>query len=101
MPYSLCDMDCDQEINKSVLEGHCSDCLCVGGLVDLDRPDVPVTKAWRPTSVVEERNRLKTLSKPGEFVCIAYVNHLNLHGVPSIMIIIKQWGHVYTCSSST
>ena len=31
---------------------------------------------------------------------LSYVNHLNLHGVPSIMIIIKQWGHVYTCSSS-
>ena len=63
MPYSLCDMDCDQDINKPELEEHCSDCLCVGGLVDLDQQDVPATKAWRPTSVVEERDRLKTLSK--------------------------------------
>ena len=62
MPYSLCDMDCDQGINKSELEEHCSDCLCVGGLVDLDRQDVPATKAWRPTSVVGERDRPKTLS---------------------------------------
>ena len=62
MPYSLCDMDCDQEINKSDIEEHCSDCLCVGSLVDLDQQDVPATKAWRPTSVVEERDRPKTLS---------------------------------------
>ena len=61
MPYSLCDMDCDQGINKSELEEHCSDCLCVGGLVDLDRQDVPATKAWRLTSVVGERDRPKTL----------------------------------------
>ena len=56
-------MDCDQEINKSDIEEHCSDCLCVGGMEDLDQQDVPATKAWRPTSVVEERERLKTLSK--------------------------------------
>ena len=62
MPYSLCDMDCDQEINKSDIEEHCSDCLCVSSLEDLDQQDVPATKAWRPTSVVEERDRLKTLS---------------------------------------
>ena len=62
MPYSLCDMDCDQEINKSELEEHCSDCLCVGGLMGLDRQDVPATKAWRSPSVVEERGRPKTLS---------------------------------------
>ena len=62
MPYSLCDMDCDQDINKSELEEHCSDCLCIGGLEDLDQQDVPATKAWRPTSVVEERIRPKTLS---------------------------------------
>ena len=62
MPYSLCDMDCDQEINKSDIEEHCSDCLCVGGMEDLDRQEMPATKAWRPTSVVEERDRLKTLS---------------------------------------
>ena len=62
MPYSLCDMDCDQEINKSDIEEHCSDCLCVGGMEDLDQQDVPATKAWRPTSVVEERDRPKTLS---------------------------------------
>ena len=62
MPYSLCDMDCDQETNKSDLAEHCSDCLCVGGPADEDQQDVPATKAWRPTSVVEERDRLKTLS---------------------------------------
>ena len=62
MPYSLCDMDCDQDINKSELEEHCSDCLCTSGLEDLGQQDVPATKAWRPTSVVEERDRLKTLS---------------------------------------
>ena len=62
MPYSLCDMDCDQEINKSDIEEHCSDCLCVGGLEGSDQQDMPATKAWRPTSVVEERDRLKTLS---------------------------------------
>ena len=63
MPYSYCDMDCDQEFNKSDIEEHCSDCLCVGGLEDLDQQDMPATKAWRPTSVVKERNRPKTLSK--------------------------------------
>ena len=63
MPYSLCDMDCDQDINKSELEEHCSDCLCTSGLEDLGQQDVPATKAWRPTSVVEERDRLKTLSE--------------------------------------
>ena len=62
MSYNLCDMDCDQEINKSDIEEHCSDCLCVGGMEDLDRQEMPATKAWRPTSVVEERDRLKTLS---------------------------------------
>ena len=62
MPYSLCDMDCDQEINKSDIEEHCSDCLCVGGMEDLDQQEMPATKAWRPTSVVEERDRPKTLS---------------------------------------
>ena len=62
MPYRLCDMDCDQEINKSGLGEHCSDCLCTGGLGNLDQQDVPATKAWRPTSVVEERIRAKTLS---------------------------------------
>ena len=63
MPYSYCDMDCDQEFNKSDIEEHCSDCLCVGGLEDLDQQDMPATKAWRPTSVVKERNRPKTLSE--------------------------------------
>ena len=67
MPYSLCDMDCDQEINKSDIEEHCSDCLCVGGMEDLDRQEMPATKAWRPTSVVEERERLKTLSGTCQF----------------------------------
>ena len=62
MPYSLCDMDCDQEFNKSDIEEHCSDCLCVGGLEDLDQQDMPATKAWRPTSVVKGRGQPKTLS---------------------------------------
>ena len=65
MSYNLCDMDCDQEINKPELVEHCSDCLCTGGLGNLDQQDVPATKAWRPTSVVEERIRIKTLSHPG------------------------------------
>ena len=63
MPYSLCDMDCDQEINKSELEEHCSDCLCVGGLMDEDQQIVSATKAWRPTSVVKGRGHPKTLSR--------------------------------------
>ena len=62
MSYSLCDMDCDQEINKSDIEEHCSDCLCISGLEDLDQQDMPATKAWRPNSAVEERDRPKTLS---------------------------------------
>ena len=63
MPYSLCDMDCDQETNKSDLVEHCSDCLCVGGPAGLDQQDVPATRAWRHTSVVEERDQPKTLSQ--------------------------------------
>ena len=62
MSYILCDMDCDQEINKSDVEEHCSDCLCVGKLVDEDQQDMPATKAWRSTSVVEGRGHPKTLS---------------------------------------
>ena len=62
MPYSLCDMDCDQEINKSDIEEHCSDCLCVGKLMDEDQKIVSATKAWRSTSVVEGRGHPNTLS---------------------------------------
>ena len=65
MSYILCDMDCDQEINKSDIEEHCSDCLCVGELASKDREDVYATKAWRSTSVMEERGLPKTLSKGG------------------------------------
>ena len=62
MSYILCDMDCDQEINKSDSEEHCSDCLCVGELADREQQDTPATKAWRSTSVVEERGHPNTLS---------------------------------------
>ena len=62
MSYILCDMDCDQEINKSDLEEHCSDCLCVGELADRGQQDMPATKAWRSTSVVEGRGHPNTLS---------------------------------------
>ena len=62
MSYILCDMDCDQEINKSDIEEHCSDCLCVGGLMDEDQQNMSATKAWRFTSVVEGRGHPKTLS---------------------------------------
>ena len=62
MSYSLCDMDCDQEINKSDSEEHCSDCLCVGEMADREQQDTPATKAWRSTSVVEERGHPNTLS---------------------------------------
>ena len=62
MSYNLCDMDCDQEINKSDLEEHCSDCLCAGELVDGQQQDMSATKAWRSTSVVEGRGHPNTLS---------------------------------------
>ena len=60
MSYILCDMDCDQEINKSNVEEHCSDCLCVGELVDEDQQEMRATKAWRSTSVVKGRGHPKT-----------------------------------------
>ena len=63
MSYILCDMDCDQEINKSDSEEHCSDCLCVGELADRGQQDMPATKAWRSTSVVEGRGHPNTLSR--------------------------------------
>ena len=62
MSYILCDMNCDQEINKSSTEEHCFDCLCVSKLVDEDQQGLPATKAWRSTSVVEGRGHPKTLS---------------------------------------
>ena len=62
MSYILCDMDYGQEINKSDLEEHCSDCLCVGEMTDRGQQDVSATKAWRFTSVVEGRGQPKTLS---------------------------------------
>ena len=62
MSYILCDMNCDQETNKSIIEEHCSDCLCVGGLAGETPGFVSAKKAWRPTNVVEERDRPKTLS---------------------------------------
>ena len=67
MSYILCDMDCDQEINKSDLEEHCSDCLCVGEMADREQQDMPATKAWRSTSVVEGRGHPKTLSDTNRF----------------------------------
>ena len=63
MSYILCDMDCDQEINKSDIEEHCSDCLCVGESAGRGQQDVSATKAWRSTSVVKGRGHPKTLSK--------------------------------------
>ena len=63
MSYISCDMDCDKEINKSDIEEHCSDCLCVGGLMDEEQQNVSAMKAWRSTSVVEERGLPKTLSR--------------------------------------
>ena len=62
MSYIICDMNCDQETNKSDIEEHCSDCLCTGGLAEGNHRFVPARKAWRHTNVVEERGRLKTLS---------------------------------------
>ena len=62
MSYNLCDMDCDQEINKSDIEEHCSDCLCVGDMAGREQQEMSATKAWRSTSVVEERGLPNTLS---------------------------------------
>ena len=61
-------MDYGQEINKSDLEEHCSDCLCVGEMTDRGQQDVSATKAWRFTSVVEGRGHPKTLSKLKPFI---------------------------------
>ena len=58
MSYIICDIDCDLEINKSVLEEHCPDCLCEPGGVPLS---VPASKAWRHTSVVGERRPAQSL----------------------------------------
>ena len=69
MSYNLCDMDCDQEPNKSDLEEDCSDCLCAGELADGQQQDMSATKAWRSTSVVEGRGQPKTLSQSGAKNC--------------------------------
>ena len=34
MSSIICDMNCDQETNKSIIEKHCSDCLCMGKLAN-------------------------------------------------------------------
>ena len=62
MSSIICDMDCDQETNKSIIEKHCSDCLCMGKLADGNHGHVPARKARRSTNVVEERGRFNTLS---------------------------------------
>ena len=62
MSSIICDMDCDQETNKSIIEKHCSDCLCTGGLAEGNHGFMPARKAWRWTNVVEERGRFNTLS---------------------------------------
>ena len=63
MSYILCDMDCDKETNKSNIEDHCSDCLCINESTGGQQQELSATKAWRSTSVVEERGLPKTLSK--------------------------------------
>ena len=55
-------MDCDLEANKSIIEEHCSDCLCTTGG---NSQSVPARKAWRSTNVVKERGLLNTLSQRG------------------------------------
>ena len=62
MSSIICDMNCDQETNKSIIEEHCLDCLCTGELANGDHEFVPAKKAWRPNNVVEERGRFNTLS---------------------------------------
>ena len=62
MSYILCDMDCDKETNKSDIEDHCSDCLCINGSTGGLQQQLSATKAWRSTSVVKGRGRPKTLS---------------------------------------
>ena len=63
MSSIICDMNCDQETNKSIIEEHCLDCLCTGELANGDHEFVPAKKAWRPNNVVEERGRFNTLSQ--------------------------------------
>ena len=63
MSSIICDMNCDQETNKSVIGKHCFDCLCTGELAGVGHEDMPARKARRSTNVVEERGRPNTLSK--------------------------------------
>ena len=69
MSSIICDMNCDQETNKSIIEEHCLDCLCTGELANGDHGFVPAKKAWRPNNVVEERGRFNTLSESC-FLCV-------------------------------
>ena len=62
MSYNLCDMDCDKETNKSDIEEHCSDCLCINESTGGQQQELSATKAWRSTSVVEGRDHPNTLS---------------------------------------
>ena len=62
MSYILCDMNCDQETNKSIIEKHCPNCARIGGLAGKGPKFVFARKAWRSTNVVEERGQLNTLS---------------------------------------
>ena len=62
MSSIICDMNCDQETNKSVIGKHCFDCLCTGELAGVGHEDMPARKARRSTNVVEERGRPDTLS---------------------------------------
>ena len=63
MSSIICDMNCDQETNKSVIGKHCFDCLCTGELAGVGHEDMPARKARRSTNVVEERGRPDTLSQ--------------------------------------
>ena len=45
MSSIICDMNCDQETNKSVIKEHCFDCLCMGGLADVGHGHMPARKA--------------------------------------------------------
>ena len=69
MSSIICDMNCDLETNKSIIEEHCSDCLCTNELADGDHGFVPAKKAWRPNNVVEERGRFNTLSVISRVFC--------------------------------
>ena len=72
MSSIICDMNCDQETNKSIIEEHCSDCLCTGKLADGNHGFVPAKKAWRSNNVVEERGRFNTLSFCVELIALLY-----------------------------